>query len=210
MRKPILALALLLTTAACGGHNDPAPVPTAPAPVPTSAGPAQFSAVAGGCPALSGAVPVKYGAAGKGKPAASAGAVPGITTVNCRWKPAEARPSVSVQLAIFPNGFAPAGNGVGNAQHFYDGLHADVEDADPEKVLLRDDRDSADGYAFAAAYPPTDTVTYSQVVGNAVVTVTVRVREKVTTDLATRGTDLLLKVGSDAKTLAGQAAAALR
>ena len=148
---------------------------------------------------------------GKGEPDVSASAeapVPGVTTVDCVWAPADARPSVSVSVALYPDGFPPAGEGAGNARHFYDGLRAeaDRDAAEPSAHVAVAD----ESRGFSAAYAPTGSLSRTVLADNAVVTVVVRPRTGADADLDRLARRLLERVAPDAGVLADQVVAALR
>ncbi|MFG1609179.1 hypothetical protein [Actinoplanes sp. NPDC049265] len=124
-----------------------------------------------------------------------------MTTVDCQWARPDARPSVSVSVSVFPNGFAPAGDGAGNARHFYDELRAEAgkDDADPSAHVAVADQQPG----FAAAYAGTGSLTRTILADNAVVTVVVRTRDTTSTDLDRAADELLRQVTPDAGVLAG-------
>ncbi|MEV6489507.1 hypothetical protein AB0M20_12885 [Actinoplanes sp. NPDC051633] len=132
-----------------------------------------------------------------------------MTSVDCVWAPADARPSVSVSVSIFPNGFAPTGDGAGNARHFYDELSADADEdaADPTHHVAVGEKSSS---GFTAASGSAGSVTRTVVADNAVVTVIVRDRDTPSEDLDRLAADLLRRIAPDAATLADQVVAALR
>jgi hypothetical protein len=205
-----MATALVMTSGCDSDDALPDPVPSASA----SATPARYTEVDGGCPTFNGAAAERYGASGRGQPdvSSSAPAIPGLTTIDCQWAPAAARPSVSVSFSLYPNGFAPGGDGAANARHFYDGLRADADKdaANPTSHVVVGDETSASGPAFAVAYAPTDSVTYAVLADNAVVTVVVRDRGTDGGDLDVLARELLRRVGPAAGVLAVQAVASLR
>lgn len=204
----VAVIGALIVTSGCDS-GEPSPEPTTSAS--SKAAPARYSTVEGGCPTLRGAEAERYNASGQGKPDASTSAetpVPGVTTIDCLWAPADARPSMSVSISIFPNGFAAAGDGAGNARHFYDGLRneaaQDAADASPH-VAVADENPG-----FAAAYASTDSVSRTVLADNAVVTVVVRAPTADTDDLDRLARNLLKRVGPDAGALSDQVVAALR
>jgi hypothetical protein len=191
------------------GVPDPAPVISAS----SSVAPARYSGPTGTCPTFTSAEARKFHASGPGRLGgpSPAAAVPGVTTIDCRWAPADARPSVSTSVSIFPNGFPPAGDGVGNAENFYQGLRADTDEAAADAsahIKVVDQR--AAGPAFLAVYPATGAVTQTTLADNAVVTVIVRDRDRVLADLDAGADDLLDRVGPTAGVLTGEAVNSLR
>ncbi|WP_199512153.1 hypothetical protein [Nucisporomicrobium flavum] len=131
-----------------------------------------------------------------------------MTTIDCLWASADARPSVSVSVSLYPNGFAPAGSGAGNARHFYDGLRAeaDRDAARPSAHVAVADQSQG----FAAAYAPTGSLSRTVLADNAVVTVVVRPPTDAADDLDGLSRYLLDRVAPDAGVLADQVVAALR
>jgi len=213
--RALLVTALLAGPAGLVGACDAEPAhPAAPRSASPAGAPARFQRPPGTCPSFSSKQAGQFAASGRGtvggpSPAAS---VAGVSTVDCQWASAAARPSVSTSISVFPDGFAPAGNGTGNARNFFDGLRTDADqDALDSTAHIRvADQKSSAGPAFVAAYAGTGTVTQSTLVDNAVVTVVVRDRDTVTDDLDARADDLLRRVGPAAEVLTGAAVRSLR
>lgn len=194
----VTAMAGIVVGGLFAGCDSSQPV-TTPTTAGTEAPPARYSRLADPCPILTGNAGTRFKASGPGEPSdpSPAATLPGVVTVNCQWRPAAARPSVSVSVSIYPNGFPPTNVGKGNAQRFFDKLRADANaDTVDQSVHVRvSDRDAQAGPAFVAVYPAADTVTQSTLADNAVVTVVVRSHQDFSENLAAESDELLRQVG---------------
>jgi hypothetical protein len=195
-----------LATGCDAGKADPAPTPATS----TSVATARYTGLTGPCPTLTGAEARRYGASGTGRPAGAspAAALPGLTQIDCEWADADARPSVSVSVQIYPDGFAPTGTGAGNARNFSARLRSDADEdaADPSAHIKVADQDTD----FVAAYAATGSVTRSALLDNAVVTTVIRVPDAPAGDLDAYAADLLREVGPAATAVTTEVTGQLR
>lgn len=204
-----LAAAIVGGAALAGCQHD-SPQETRPTASTTQSGTlARYSGLASACPTLSSEAATELGAYGEGHSTNDERAVPGLTHIECRWRPEDVRPSVYVVISIHPDGFAPTQTGQGNARRSFDSLREE-EKKDDSAGASTTARQSPWGPAFVTAYAPLATARQTTLIDNVVVTVVISDEERFPEDVSAERDRLARQFGPALNILTGEVVDDLR